>query len=165
MLALELTVLHNLPAAYDAHYVALAEQLACAFWTDDQRLLHTLGGVLPAVRAPPASRLPEAGTAAVKKLPAIAYAGCKNCEPGDRRSGESMHQLTVNELRNRAPMTDGEVAEALAALDALATLREELAVRYGSDPTWRGAAEEIRQMREERTRQLEELNNTRLPSA
>lgn len=76
-----------------------------------------------------------------------------------------MHDTTVNELMDRAPITDGEVAEALSQLDALTTLREELAARHGSDPTWRGAAAEIRQMREERTRHLEEANSARLPSA
>ena len=35
---------HNLPAVYDAHYVALAEILGTTLWTADQRLLRILGG-------------------------------------------------------------------------------------------------------------------------
>lgn len=41
---------HNLPAVYDAHYVALAELLGATLWTADQRLLRALGGRLPFVR-------------------------------------------------------------------------------------------------------------------
>jgi len=41
---------HGLRAAYDAHYLALAQHLACDFWTDDQRLLRSLAGALPFVR-------------------------------------------------------------------------------------------------------------------
>src|SRR5437660_1363286 len=33
--ALTLSDAHGLPAAYDAHYLALAQQLGCPFWTDD----------------------------------------------------------------------------------------------------------------------------------
>jgi predicted nucleic acid-binding protein len=40
----------GLPAAYDAHYLALAESLGCEFWTDDQRLLRQVGNRLPFVR-------------------------------------------------------------------------------------------------------------------
>src|SRR5690348_1790786 len=36
--ALILATNHNLPAAYDAQYVALAQLLGCDFWTADQRL-------------------------------------------------------------------------------------------------------------------------------
>ena len=32
----------NRPSAYDAHYLALAEQLDCAFWTADQRLFNAV---------------------------------------------------------------------------------------------------------------------------
>ncbi len=49
--ALTLCDAHLLPAAYDAHYVALAQHLGCLFWTDDQRLLRLVGAVLPFVRA------------------------------------------------------------------------------------------------------------------
>lgn len=40
----------GLPAAYDGHYIALAESLNCDLWTDDQRLLRAIGGKLPFVR-------------------------------------------------------------------------------------------------------------------
>ena len=48
--ALALADTYGLPAAYDAHYVAVAERLGCELWTDDQRLLRTLAGRLPFVR-------------------------------------------------------------------------------------------------------------------
>lgn len=48
--ALVLADRYGLPAAYDAHYLALAEELNCDFWTDDRRLLNTLSGRLPFVR-------------------------------------------------------------------------------------------------------------------
>lgn len=48
--ALEIAEQYNLPAAYDAHYVALAELFNAILWTDDQRLLRELGGRLPFVR-------------------------------------------------------------------------------------------------------------------
>lgn len=48
--ALSLAHAFGLPAAYDAHYVALAETLSCDLWTDDRRLLRTLAGRLPFVR-------------------------------------------------------------------------------------------------------------------
>jgi len=32
----------NRPAAYDAHYLALAEQLDCPFWTADERLFNSV---------------------------------------------------------------------------------------------------------------------------
>lgn len=41
----------GLPAAYDAHYLALAERLDCVLWTDDRRLLRLVGDRLPFVRA------------------------------------------------------------------------------------------------------------------
>jgi len=50
LLALETSDEHDLPAAYDAHYVALAQLLGCPLWTDDRRLLRALGGRLPFVR-------------------------------------------------------------------------------------------------------------------
>jgi predicted nucleic acid-binding protein len=48
--ALAVADLYGLPAAYDAHYVALAQESSCDLWTDDQRLLRLLGGALPFVR-------------------------------------------------------------------------------------------------------------------
>jgi predicted nucleic acid-binding protein len=41
---------YNLPAVYDAHYIALAELLGATLWTADQRLLRALSGRLPFVR-------------------------------------------------------------------------------------------------------------------
>ncbi|MGH2533597.1 MAG: type II toxin-antitoxin system VapC family toxin [Thermomicrobiales bacterium] len=41
---------YNLPAAYDAHFVALAQTHACDMWTADQRLLSQLDGRLSFVR-------------------------------------------------------------------------------------------------------------------
>ena len=49
--ALALADTHTLPAAYDAHYLALAENLHCDFWTDDQRLIRSAGASLSFVRA------------------------------------------------------------------------------------------------------------------
>lgn len=48
--ALELASTYNLPAVYDAHYLALAQLLSCPFWTDDRRLLRNLAGRLDFVR-------------------------------------------------------------------------------------------------------------------
>jgi predicted nucleic acid-binding protein len=48
--ALVLADTFNLPAAYDAHYLALAERERCDFWTADRRLLNAVGGRLPYVR-------------------------------------------------------------------------------------------------------------------
>ena len=48
--ALMLADTYGLPAAYDAHYLALAEQLGCTLWTDDRPLLRILEGRLPFVR-------------------------------------------------------------------------------------------------------------------
>ena len=48
--ALVLADEHNLPAVYDAHYVALAELLGATLWTADRQLLRALGGRLPFVR-------------------------------------------------------------------------------------------------------------------
>jgi predicted nucleic acid-binding protein len=44
--ALVLADEYNLPAVYDAHYVALAELLGATLWTADQRLLRILAGRL-----------------------------------------------------------------------------------------------------------------------
>jgi predicted nucleic acid-binding protein len=49
-LAIALADRHNLPAAYDAHYLALAQLLGCDFWTADQLLVNALGGSLPFVK-------------------------------------------------------------------------------------------------------------------
>jgi len=38
------------PAAYDTHYLALAEHLGCEFWTADERLVNAVHGVLPWVK-------------------------------------------------------------------------------------------------------------------
>ncbi len=49
--ALALAHAYDLQAAYDAHYLALADQLGCEFWTDDQRLLRRVGDSLSFVRS------------------------------------------------------------------------------------------------------------------
>lgn len=49
--ALILSIELSMPAVYDAHYVALANSLGCLLWTDDRRLLGTIGGRLPFVRS------------------------------------------------------------------------------------------------------------------
>jgi predicted nucleic acid-binding protein len=48
--ALALAGEFDLPAAYDAHYLALAEFAGCDVWTDDRRLLRQVGGRFPALR-------------------------------------------------------------------------------------------------------------------
>lgn len=48
--ALTIADRYQLPAVYDAHYIALAEILEAALWTDDRRLIRTLGGRLPFVK-------------------------------------------------------------------------------------------------------------------
>lgn len=48
--ALELASRFSLPATYDAHYLALAEQLACDLWTADTRMWHSIQGKLSWVR-------------------------------------------------------------------------------------------------------------------
>jgi predicted nucleic acid-binding protein len=40
----------NLPAAYDAHYLALADQLSAEFWTADRRLYNAVNQHLAFVR-------------------------------------------------------------------------------------------------------------------
>ena len=47
--ALELASQLNQGAAYDSHYLALAETLACDLWTADQRLQRTASPLPPAV--------------------------------------------------------------------------------------------------------------------
>lgn len=40
--AFELAAHFRRPAAYDAHYLALAERLSCPFWTADERLYNAV---------------------------------------------------------------------------------------------------------------------------
>ena len=47
--ALELAALHNLPAVYDAHYLALADLLDIPYWTADNNLVKSLREALPFV--------------------------------------------------------------------------------------------------------------------
>jgi predicted nucleic acid-binding protein len=49
--ALDLAERLSLPAAYDAHYLALADWLGAEFWTADQRLVRAVQDELPWVRA------------------------------------------------------------------------------------------------------------------
>ena len=48
--AIDLAQQHNLPATYDAHYLALAEHEKCEFWTADARLWNAVASKLPWVR-------------------------------------------------------------------------------------------------------------------
>lgn len=48
--AVELAHKYDLPATYDAHYLALAEREDCEFWTADTRMWRTVQGKLPWVR-------------------------------------------------------------------------------------------------------------------
>lgn len=48
--ATELAILYNLPATYDAHYLALAEREQCELWTADRRLWNSIRGKLAWVR-------------------------------------------------------------------------------------------------------------------
>lgn len=45
--ALDFAACFSLPAAYDAHYLALAEREGAEFWTTDRCLAHTVRRVLP----------------------------------------------------------------------------------------------------------------------
>jgi predicted nucleic acid-binding protein len=49
-LALDIASAYNLPASYDAHYLALAQLLDCEFWTSDLRLARKVSNQLPYVR-------------------------------------------------------------------------------------------------------------------
>lgn len=48
--ALSLATRFTLPATYDAHYLALAEELGCEFWTADKRLAGATDGAFPLLR-------------------------------------------------------------------------------------------------------------------
>ena len=48
--AMELSHRFGLPAAYDAHYLALAEHEKCEYWTADSRLCNAVRDKLPLVR-------------------------------------------------------------------------------------------------------------------
>ena len=48
--ALAIAARFSLPAAYDAHYLALADQLGTEFWTADRRLASAVQPALPWVR-------------------------------------------------------------------------------------------------------------------
>lgn len=48
--AMELAHSFNLPATYDAHYLALAEREGCELWTADKRMWNTIRGKLAWVR-------------------------------------------------------------------------------------------------------------------
>lgn len=45
--ALALAQQFNLPATYDAHYLALAEQVKAEFWTTDKKLVTAVSPILP----------------------------------------------------------------------------------------------------------------------
>jgi predicted nucleic acid-binding protein len=49
-LALALAERFELPAVYDAHYLALCEITGATFWTADERLYRAVAGELPFVR-------------------------------------------------------------------------------------------------------------------
>ena len=48
--ALEIAHRFSLPAAYDAHYLAVAEMLSGEFWTGDLKLAHVVSDDLPWVQ-------------------------------------------------------------------------------------------------------------------
>jgi predicted nucleic acid-binding protein len=47
---MELAHRYDLPAVYDAHYLALAEREGCDYWTADKRLWNSVKGMVPWVR-------------------------------------------------------------------------------------------------------------------
>ena len=47
----EFIVPFDLPAAYDAAYLALADDMGCELWTSDRRLYRAVGHALPWVKA------------------------------------------------------------------------------------------------------------------
>lgn len=50
-LAIDLAERFSLPAAYDAHYLALAQHLSAEFWSADKKLISALKGALPWVHS------------------------------------------------------------------------------------------------------------------
>ncbi len=48
--AFELAARFQRPAAYDAHYLALADHLECPFWTADERLYNSVRADFPRIR-------------------------------------------------------------------------------------------------------------------
>jgi len=46
----ELAEEYNRPTAYDAQYLALAEQLSCEFWTADERMFNVMNAKFPGIR-------------------------------------------------------------------------------------------------------------------
>ena len=51
--ATDLAARFGLPAAYDAHYLALAERLGAPLWTTDRRLVNSVQAALPWVQLAP----------------------------------------------------------------------------------------------------------------
>lgn len=49
--ALRIAAEHDLPAIYDAQYVALAQYAGCDLWTDDNKLIRTVQNELSFVRS------------------------------------------------------------------------------------------------------------------
>lgn len=49
-IARDLATSFALPATYDAHYLAVAQELGCELWTADKRLVSTVVGRLPWLR-------------------------------------------------------------------------------------------------------------------
>lgn len=47
--AYELATALNLPTAYDAQYLAVADRYECPFWTVDERLYNTIKGRFPGI--------------------------------------------------------------------------------------------------------------------
>lgn len=47
--AVEMAQEFNLPATYDAHYLALAERFGAEFWTADKKLANSLRGKMPRI--------------------------------------------------------------------------------------------------------------------
>ncbi|MBK9125375.1 MAG: type II toxin-antitoxin system VapC family toxin [Chloroflexi bacterium] len=45
----ELAATYNRPTAYDAQYLAVAEQLSCAFWTADERMFNAMKDRFPSI--------------------------------------------------------------------------------------------------------------------